>query len=78
MFIKGEAPKQIIAGIDRFDVGWAEELQSEGGEFLLFLEKSDSAKFLTPVGGPNGMVQVLSGIVKYENEESSSASITNF
>lgn len=66
---KGEASKQIIAGIDQYDVGWAEKFQNEGGEFLLFLEKSDSAKFLTPVGGPNGMVKVLSGIVKNENEE---------
>ena len=66
---KGEATKQIIAGIDMNDVGWAEEFQNEGGEFLLFLEKSNSAKFLTPVGGPNGMVRVLSGIVNNENEE---------
>ena len=66
---KGEATEQIIAGIDMYDVGWAEEFQNEGGEFLLFLEKSDSAKFLIPVGGPNGMIQVLSGIVNNENEE---------
>ena len=66
---KGEATKQIIAGIDMYDVGWAEGFQNEGGEFLLFLEKSDSATFLIPVGGPNGMVQVLSGIVNNENEE---------
>ncbi|MEK4403779.1 hypothetical protein MKZ26_04920 [Sporosarcina sp. FSL K6-6792] len=66
---KGEATKQIIAGIDMYDVGWAEGFQNEGGEFLLFLEKSDSATFLTPVGGPNGMVQVLHGIINNENEE---------
>jgi len=66
---KGDATEQIISGIDMYDVGWAEGFQNEGGEFLLFLEKSDSAKFLIPVGGPNGMVQVLGGIVKNENEE---------
>lgn len=66
---KGEATKQIIAGIDMYDVGWAEGFQNEGGEFLLFLEKSDSATFLTPVGGPNGMVQVLHGIINNEIEE---------
>jgi hypothetical protein len=66
---KGEATEQIIAGIDMYDVGWAEEFQNEGGEFLLFLEKSDSATFLTPVGGANGMVQVLRGVVNNENEE---------
>ena len=60
---KGDVPKQIIAGIDQFDVGWAEEFQNEGGEFLLFLEESEKAEFLTPVGGPNGMVQVLEGKV---------------
>jgi len=52
-----------------YDVGWAERFQNEGGEYLLFLEKSDSAIFLTPVGGPNGMVQVLRGIINNENEE---------
>jgi len=61
---RGDVPKQIVAGIDSFDVGWAEEFQSKGGEFLLLLEKNEKVDFLVPVGGPNGMVQVVDGKVK--------------
>ena len=67
---KGDVSKQIIVGIDGFDVGWAEEFQNEGGEFLLFLEESEGTEFLTPVGGPNGMVQVLEGKVVGKGKES--------
>ena len=62
---RGEANKKIIAGIDQFDEGWVEDFQNEGGEFLLFLEETEDANFLTPVGGPNGMVQVKEGKVVY-------------
>lgn len=55
---KGEAGEIITAGIDSNDTGWAEEFQQEGGKFLLFLEKTKEARFLVPVAGPNGMVQV--------------------
>lgn len=55
---KGEAAETITAGIDSNDTGWAEEFQQEGGKFLLFLEKTKEARFLVPVAGPNGMVQV--------------------
>ncbi len=66
---KGDISEQFTAGIDYYDVGWAEELQNEGGEFLLFLEKSKDAEFLIPVGGPNGMVQVYNGKVEDRNDE---------
>ena len=62
---RGEVSKKIIAGIDQFDEGWVEEFQNEDGEFLLFLEETEDANFLTPVGGPNGMIQVKEGKVVY-------------
>lgn len=60
---KGEGiGSEIVAGLDGFDFGWVEEFQLEGGEFILFLEKRESS-FLTPVGGPNGMVQMKNGSI---------------
>src|SRR5690625_6939523 len=56
---KGSTEEVIIVGIDGFDVGWAKEFQENDGTFLLFLERLDKAAFLTPVGGPNGMIQVV-------------------
>ncbi|URM32432.1 hypothetical protein LLY41_19105 [Cytobacillus firmus] len=66
---KGEAAENITAGIDIFDDGWAEEFQQEGGKFLLFLEKSKEARFLVPVAGPNGMVQVQDGRIVSGHED---------
>lgn len=66
---KGVQTKQIIVGINLFDVGWATELQNKGGKFLLFLEKSEGWDFLVPVGGPNGMVQVVDGKVQEPRDE---------
>ncbi|WP_226669615.1 hypothetical protein [Metabacillus litoralis] len=68
---KGDISKQLRTGIDFNDVGWAEEFQNEGGEFLLFLEKSKDADFLIPVGGSYGMIQVYNGRVKDPNDERS-------
>ncbi|GGD13932.1 hypothetical protein [Pontibacillus salipaludis] len=65
---KGEVANPITAGIDGFDVGWVEEYQEEGGEFLLFLEASKDADFLIPVAGPNGMVQLKGGKVVGPNQ----------
>lgn len=67
---RGEASSKITVGIDQFDVGWADEFQNEGGKFLLFLENSDEATFLTPVAGPNGMIQFFDGKVQNLNTES--------
>jgi len=66
---KGDVSKQITAGIDYNDVPWVEEFQNKGGEFLLFLEKSEDADFLIPVGGTNGMVRVYDGKVEDFNDE---------
>lgn len=65
---QGDVPAKLIAGIDMFDVGWAEEFQGEGGEFLLFLEENEKANFLIPVGGPNGMVQISGGKLEHSSE----------
>lgn len=61
---KGEATKTMSAGINVHDYGWVNEFQVEGGEFLLFLEENtEQGDFLVPVGGPNGMIQILEGKV---------------
>jgi hypothetical protein len=66
---KGEnIPSTITAGIDNFDNGWVDEFQQQGGEMLLFLEKKDPS-FLTPVGGPNGMIQINNGQVVHPEEK---------
>ncbi len=64
---KGDADEVITAGIDAFDKGWVKEFQQEGGGFLLFLEKNEGFRFPTPVGGPNGMIQVRNGNVVNED-----------
>lgn len=65
---QGDVSVEPIVGIDMFDVGWVEEFQDEGGEFLLFLEENEKASFLIPVGGPNGMVQISGGTVEHQSE----------
>jgi hypothetical protein len=63
-----DIPYSITAGIDNFDNGWVDEFQQQGGEMLLFLEKKDPS-FLTPVGGPNGMIQINNGqVVHHEGK----------
>ncbi|WHZ02359.1 hypothetical protein QNH48_26010 [Neobacillus sp. YX16] len=65
---KGEdIPTTITAGIDGFDHGWVDEFQQQGGEMLIFLERKDPS-FLTPVGGPNGMIQINNGQVVHPEE----------
>ncbi len=66
---KGELTTHEIVGIDAADVGWAEEFQDDGGEFLLLLEKVEKADFLVPVAGPNGMIQVKNGQVEEFNHK---------
>ncbi len=61
-------PSTITAGINGFDNGWVDEFQQQGGEMLLFLEKGDPS-FLTPVGGPNGMIQMKNGQVEHPLEK---------
>jgi hypothetical protein len=66
---KGDVPKILTAGIDGFDIGWAQEFQNQGGEFVLFLQTTEGFDFLVPVAGPNGMVQVQDGKVQNDDEE---------
>ncbi|MEH7225557.1 hypothetical protein V7112_17245 [Bacillus sp. JJ1566] len=49
---KGDVSNQLTAGIDHYDDGWAEEFQDMGGEFLLFLEKSENGKLLLQLVDP--------------------------
>ncbi|WP_409271026.1 hypothetical protein V1499_16990 [Neobacillus sp. SCS-31] len=58
----------LKVGIDMYDFGWVKEFQQQGGTFLLFLEDSGD-KFLFPVGGPNGMVQLKNGKVHIEDQD---------
>ena len=46
---KGDVSRKIIAGIDGMDVGWAQEFQNQGGEFVLFLQMTEDFNFLIPV-----------------------------
>lgn len=65
---KGDEVAAILkVGIDMFDVGWAKEFQQQGGTFLLFLEEGSGDKYLVPVGGPNGMIQMVDGKVHEED-----------
>ncbi|MBN9654073.1 hypothetical protein J0K78_07345 [Halobacillus sp. GSS1] len=65
--IKGEIGQEITAGIDRFDVSWADDFQKEGGRFMLLLENIPEADFLTPVVAGNGMVQLMGNTVRGDN-----------
>ncbi|WP_148362796.1 hypothetical protein [Bacillus sp. B-jedd] len=64
---KGDDVAAILkVGIDMFDISWAKEFQQQGGTFLLFLEENNN-KYLVPVGGPNGMIQMADGKVHEED-----------
>jgi hypothetical protein len=65
---KGDASEQLTVGIDAYDVNWAQEFQSEGGTFLLFLEETDEMPYLTPIGGPNGMIQLMGNRVEIHDD----------
>jgi hypothetical protein len=66
---KGEdVGSEIVAGLDGFDFKWVEEFQMEGGEFILLLENRQSS-FLTPVSGPNGMIQFNNGRIIHPIEK---------
>ncbi|WP_199621346.1 hypothetical protein [Paenibacillus alkalitolerans] len=74
---RGGVPSTIIAGIDGFDVGWVDEIQQADGSFVLFLEQSDKMDYLTPVGGPNGMIHIQNNEVQHHDEYEKSV-FTNF
>jgi len=64
-----DVPNTIIAGIDGFDIGWVDEIQKGNGNFVLFLEQTEGADYLTPVGGPNGMVHIQNNEVQHFDEK---------
>lgn len=65
---KGNVSDTIIAGIDGFDIGWVDEIQRTGGEFVLFLEQTQGVDYLTPVGGPNGMIHIQNNEVQHYDD----------
>jgi len=65
---RGNVSNIIIAGIDGFDIGWVDEIQRDNGSFVLFLEQTEGVDYLTPVGGPNGMVHIQNNEVQHYNE----------
>lgn len=66
---KGNVTDTIIAGIDGFDIGWVDEIQQANGSFVLFLEQTEAVDFLTPVGGPNGMIHIQNSEVQHFDEK---------
>lgn len=63
LYYKGSGSNYINTAIQPFDMGWVKEFQDKNGEFILFL-KRDPQGLLIPVGGPNGMVQMLNGTIQ--------------
>ncbi|WP_430787384.1 hypothetical protein VBD025_16310 [Virgibacillus flavescens] len=66
---RGDVSDRITAGVDCYDTALIDEFQQDGGKLLLFLEKGGKTRYDTPVGGPNGIVQLKNGEVLDENEE---------
>jgi hypothetical protein len=73
-YIRNSGNDSVNIGINYADISWAKELQDKGGIFLLFLQvDSQNDNLLVPVGGPNGMVQLIDG--KIQNQSSADAVI---
>ncbi|MDQ0897411.1 hypothetical protein [Paenibacillus sp. V4I7] len=70
---RGDVATSLVAGIDGFDTGWADEYQRENGKFLLFLEKVEQVRYPTPIAGPNGMIQIKNGKVQHHDEKEGEA-----
>jgi len=66
---RGDVATPLVAGIDGFDTGWADEYQRENGKFLLFLEQAEQPRYPTPVAGPNGMIHIKDGKVEHHDEK---------
>ena len=66
---KGNVSGTIIAGIDGFDIGWVDQIQQSNGNFVLFLEQTEVVDYLTPVGGPNGMIHIQNNEVQHSDED---------
>jgi hypothetical protein len=69
-YYKGTGTNIIDAAIPHLDIGWVKEFQENNGSFILFLKRdSQNAELLIPVGGPNGMVQLMNGIIQNQSPE---------
>lgn len=69
-YYKGSGSNTIDTAIQPFDMGWVKEFQEKNGLFVLFLKRDDqNGGLLSPVGGPNGMVQMLNGTIQNQSSE---------
>ncbi|WP_425800856.1 hypothetical protein ACHOLT_11830 [Desulfitobacterium sp. Sab5] len=69
-YYKGSGSNNIDTAIQPFDMGWVKEHQEKNGLFVLFLERDNSnGGLLIPVGGPNGMGQMLNGTIQNQSSE---------
>jgi len=66
---RGSVPALITAAI--IDVGVVQDVQAEGGSYLLFLEKSKDSEMLVPVAGPNGMIKIKNGVISHYDKAAS-------
>ena len=74
-YYRGSGSDTIETGIQPFDMGWVKEFQEKKGVFILFLKPDNqNGGLLIPVGGPNGMVQLLNGTIQNQ----SPADVTTF
>lgn len=69
-YYKGSGSNTIDTAIQPFDMGWVKEHQEKNGLFVLFLKRDNSnGGLLIPVGGPNGMLQMLNGTILNQSSE---------
>lgn len=67
-YYKGSGGEIVQTAIQPFDIVWVRDFQAQGGSFVLFLEKDhQDSSLLLPVGGVNGMVQVLNGSLQNQS-----------
>jgi hypothetical protein len=67
-YYKGTGTTIIDAAIPNLDIGWVKKFQENNGSFILFLKRdSQNAELFIPVGGPNGMVQLMNGIIQNQS-----------
>jgi hypothetical protein len=69
-YYKGTGATTIDTAIEQNDSGWVKEFQEHNGSFILFLKRdSQNEGLLIPVGGPNGIVELLAGKIQNRTPE---------
>jgi len=69
-YYRGSGSDTIETAIQPFDMGWVKEFQENNGVFILFLKRDNqNGGLLIPVGGPNGMVQLLNGTIHNQSSD---------